>query len=853
MSIIYAHERDYYTQTNVSQSFIRHLTLAASILALTSCTDDTGDYARGTGAIEVKVTIDNSVTSDHAGIETPASPALAEFSVRLSDVGGAYSHTWKSFDDFPQNDNYQVGAYQVEAYVGSIYQEGFDCPYFYGETRLTVIEGKVTSADVTATLANTMVSIEYSDAFRARFTACSATLHSEGGNYIDYPSEETRPVYLRPGNIDLGLTLTDMKGRTVSFQPATIPQAKARNHYRITLDIDGDNITVSYDPKLSTDDVTIPLSDHLFDGQSPTVSLSGFTSQEALHLTEGENVKSPLVMTLNSPAGMKQVTLTVQSPQLLAEECPDEINLLDMSAETRSFLTAHGLEWSFTGQGGNIDFTRLVNSLKYDTDRNSSSRFMVVVKDMLTRVNTPAMLNVVVEPVDLSVTSVSPAMIGVNRATITVSCPSADIERNIRVEALGADGVTWSPMTIESITPTDGSLYRINVQVPQGTAPLKARVIYCGNIKATFDIERVSPSYSLQVDAFASQAVIKVTADDASLTPTITETVNLFINNKSAAVLSRDTDNGLLTVIGLNPATGYSLTSTLLVDPTERDYTTAIGFTTEGTPQIPNPDFERIKETIKMKGIPSGGRYSQNIVEIFNGQNMTDFLISTPTDGWANTNAKTCSTATRNRNTWYMQPSVMIVPDQADNGYGVKLTSVAYDLNGPAIPDYLQEGQPFSNYSRNIPQIAHRAAGRLFLGSYSFDPSSMTERYNEGVGFGSRPSALNGFYKYQPCTTAPSDRGLVTVEVIGVKDGKETVIASGRALLPIATDYTAFAIPLSYKQFNVKATRLKVMIASSAAIGTIDEESRNIVTYSDPVTSSSTGSQLWIDNLSLSY
>ena len=129
----------------------------------------------------------------------------------------------------------------------------------------------------------------------------------------------------------------------------------------------------------------------------------------------------------------------------------------------------------------------------------------------------------------------------------------------------------------------------------------------------------------------------------------------------------------------------------------------------------------------------------------------------------------------------------------------------------------------------------------------------MTERYNEGVGFGSRPSALNGFYKYQPCTTAPSDRGLVTVEVIGVKDGKETVIASGRALLPIATDYTAFAIPLSYKQFNVKATRLKVMIASSAAIGTIDEESRNIVTYSDPVTSSSTGSQLWIDNLSLSY
>ena len=68
-----------------------------------------------------------------------------------------------------------------------------------------------------------------------------------------------------------------------------------------------------------------------------------------------------------------------------------------------------------------------------------------------------------------------------------------------------------------------------------------------------------------------------------------------------------------------------------------------------------------------------------------------------------------------------------------------------------------------------------------------------------------------------------------------------------------ATGYKAFSVPVTYEKFGVKATKMKIMIASSAFTGSIDEESSHVVTFSDPVTSTSLGGKLWIDNLTFAY
>ena len=129
----------------------------------------------------------------------------------------------------------------------------------------------------------------------------------------------------------------------------------------------------------------------------------------------------------------------------------------------------------------------------------------------------------------------------------------------------------------------------------------------------------------------------------------------------------------------------------------------------------------------------------------------------------------------------------------------------------------------------------------------------MTETYNEGLPFASRPTSLNGFYQYRPAAANPADRGLVEIELFGEENGREVVIASAKTRLSPATGYAAFNIPLSYNRFGIKATRIKVMFSSSDTPTGIATESINVKTDDDPVSATSIGSRLKLDNITLAY
>ena len=183
----------------------------------------------------------------------------------------------------------------------------------------------------------------------------------------------------------------------------------------------------------------------------------------------------------------------------------------------------------------------------------------------------------------------------------------------------------------------------------------------------------------------------------------------------------------------------------------------------------------------------------------------------------------------------------------------MKLISVGWDLSGEDIDDYVQESIPYTMYSRSIPAVSHVAAGRLFLGNYKFDPSSCSETYDYGIAFTSRPSALNGYFKYMPGEQSTQERGLATVEVIGIDNGREIIIAKSSLRFPPTTDYTAFSIPIEYNHFGVKAAKIRILFASTDQIGTIEEESQRIHPYYNPQAAAAVGASLYIDNVSLSY
>lgn len=824
------------------------------LLTSTACSDDKDIANNTTGTLSLSVEVDNTLHyPDGSTVESVMAyrPADSEIAVRMQALFGNYSHTWESFDDFPEAQRYFVGEYQIDATYGYSL-EGYNMPDYRGRIMPEVLAGRHVDECVTLGLVSTVSTVSFDAPLVDYFSSVKAFLHSDGGGYFEYGPPEERMLYLTPGNTSLILNLTLPDGRIAGFEAFSVADAKnaCLYEYKIGLDFNGDIPVVTC--SLAGESNSVELTEEFLSAVPPLISTSGWSTDATLLLPEGDNPVEPVVATVTSSSPLRHLYLSTNSPSLRERNFPEYVDLMNLSGETETLIRGLGLEWSGSSTDMNVDFTGLLGNLSYLTALESISTFGLSAVDMQGRVGPPTMLRVETTPVGVDIMLTPDVMVGAPEASVTVESSAIDFASHVAVQLRSDDGA-WDTAQITSIVDNGDGSFIVRFAIPDGSAPVNGRLVYCDEPRATFTLKRVMPEFSLEIDPFATYAFVKVDASDREIVDLVTKRLYLYVDGKRGSVLSRDSENGIISLTGLSPSSSYRLTSTMMDVPASDDFTAPQVFTTESVQQLPNFGFEERRDGPSYSNMPSGGRYSQTVVAIFNWQNHKDFNMQVPKD-WANTNAKTFNMHSANRNTWYMQPSVYVVMDDVHSGsFATCLRSVAFDVDGEKIPDYTQTGEPYLNYSPIIPRISSRAAGKLFLGSYAFDPTTMTERYNDIVPWGSRPVSLNGYYKYNPSENDPSDAGLALVEVYGKVDGREEVIASGKVYLPVANSYTAFSAQLSYDRFGVKASGIKVMFASSHSIGSISEETASVPTVPNAQEAASVGSTLWLDHVNLSY
>lgn len=839
-------------------SCLIYIALAA---VMTGCDQDTEEERSGSGMIKPAITVDATVYTASGSISTGIVgniPNPTDIALRISSADGQYSAEWPKLSEYPLNEPYRPGHYRVEALYGSNSGEGFDSPFFYGDAAVEVIGGQTSAINICCKLANSIFDISFAPGFMDYFSNPSALLHSEGGDFLRFTPEENRLAYIKPGNISLIINGITPEGTVCEFLATTIENVQAQNFYNITLDIqqgesDTPRLIISFEETTSGDDVVIDLTPEFLQAEAPDISAIGFTSGTAITIPEGDTPVDPTGFTI-SGAHVNSVILTTKAQSLINKGWPAEIDLTKADRSTLSLMQRLGLK--LTGNGSDISDIDLTETISRLLASDSEATFSLMATGAEGKISGPVSLNIKVMPVDISIVSISDALLGINIAEMTVIAHSDNLADNLAIQFKTSTSTAWTDAEILSIEPKNGSTgeWIVKFSLPAITTPTaELRVLYCNEEKARQTIDFVSPEFTISVDAFAQLAVVKIAPKRPEMLEIITSLAKIYINSSQSVNLTRDNSRGLIIVGGLAEHTHYSICATLFDDPTDKEqFTESVTIETERMLSVPNGSFEEVKKWLKNEKLPSGGRYSQNIVDIYNQQNYTTYDYYIP-KGWANVNAKTFCTAAANKNTWYMQPSAFSISECMEGAYAVCLQTVGWDTNGPTIPDYRQTTMPYVSYSRNIPEIAHRAAGKLFLGEYGFDPATGQEVYIEGVPFASRPISVNGFYKFLPAINDVSDRGKVDIEIIGNLSGADIVIARATKLLTPATGYTAFSIPLTYSDFGVKATRLKIMISSSQTTGDIATESAGITTYSDPATSTSIGGVLWIDDLTFSY
>ncbi len=775
---------------------------AAAAFGLASCADETPwSGSQGTGGIKLSIATSPDVIDGVPATRAPETlfsvPDAADFSLRLEKLDGSYSRQWSSLADFEAEPGFPAGAYNLTAFYGSEEEEGFEKPYFIGSEQLTVLEDRENTVEIEAVLANTLLSVNYTDAFKSYFADWSAEVHSAGHGYNAVPKDEARPVFTAPGTVDVAIDFTDRNGRSAKLQAAQF-EALARHHYHVTVDVNNGNIgtaqlVITFDETVDAEDVYIDLTDELFTSPAPKLTAEGFADGQTIEFIAGSPSATALKFNAMARAGISSATLTVAS-ETFTPSFGKEIDLCKATQAQQDQLRNLGIDvtglFKNPGVFGIVDITAITSALPV-----GSHTVSLIVKDRFNRVSDPVSVTFSSEAVEISAEP-QPSIFGSNEAVVNVAFNGGDPADQLTFKAMDSHGAFVDAPILKTVKNLGTralavETWDVTIRLPETDRnPIPVKVFYKNEEYVSMEVKVVSPEYSCEVDPLATKVMVKVTADNADQQQAIINAVKPVLTGGSGSALtfSRDTSAGVLTVGGLQPSTTYQLA--LQIGAAKKD---AGSFTTETPGSIPNGDFASTSK-IEYSDLVLGGSYKVSPVTY---THHTSISRDVPTS-WATLNDLTCWGESSNKNTWFMVPSTYV-----ENGQAV-IRSVGYSHAGTTPST---SGGAFNTkyYCENAPSSLDRSAGELFLGEYSFAGGR-----TDGIAFSTRPSSLSFDYTYAPYG---SETASVTVAVV---DASGNVIASKSETLGSASSQTSREVVLPAYPFGKKAAKLQVLFRSTS-------------------------------------
>ncbi|MBD5263827.1 MAG: DUF4493 domain-containing protein [Bacteroides sp.] len=740
-------------------------------------------------------------------------PTSADFKVKLEKADGSYSKTWSSFSDFKDEaatSTFNTGAYTLTAYYGEKGTQDFEAPYFEASSSFTVLSDKTQEVNLEAELKNSMVKINYTQAFKDYMSNFYALVHTEGRtDDIVYGMVESRPAFVEPNNANVTVYFTTKdKGHSSSVSLGEFAPA-AKTLHNITFDITENqngtaSLEVSFDETLEEENISIDLTDELFTTPAPVITCEGFSNGETIDMLEGTGSGVTLKMNVKAEGKIKSAVLTVESDNY-TPEWGAEYDLCKAFEDNKvSMIQKAGIDaigFGFTGQPTDMDgFLTLTDFGK--SLPNGVHTISLTVTDQTGKVSEPAVVILNSEEISIDMVGEPTIVYGSGQAVITLDYNGINPDSDISFMAIGSDGYYTSAKIIscEENTTTrafEKKRYVYTVELPVTTKSSIGIQVYHKQTKLVgeFQVPVTVPAYQIaEYDAFCKYAYLKITTPD-STDPSVLAAVinNLYIkgNGNELNIASRDASNGIVTISGLTPATVYNLTSSITGDAWNNN----VSFTTETELGIPNGDFKAHGATLERKDLQVGGKYKVSPVDYHHTSSISRTL---PAD-WATVNDLTAWSGSSNKNTWFIVPSSWL-ETETEMGY---MRNVGYNHAGTTPST---SGGAFNTkyYCENAPSEFVRAAGELFLGSYSFNG---TESRTEGIAFASRPQSISFYYEYAPIE---EDEGYAMIKVLDA-GGSEL----GGKVLDLKSGADTETIELNYGKFGNKAATLIVSFKSS--------------------------------------
>ena len=215
--------------------------------------------------------------------------------------------------------------------------------------------------------------------------------------------------------------------------------------------------------------------------------------------------------------------------------------------------------------------------------------------------------------------------------------------------------------------------------------------------------------------------------------------------------------------------------------------------------------------------------------------NWRDVYGNSPNNNiWACVNAKTFEGDPNVYSTFNLNPSTYSV--EGRSGKAAALRTVGWD----------------NNWGNTSSLIRHIAAGKLFIGKYSFVHEDGPETYDYGMSYSSRPTSVEFYYTYSPYN-GDSFKVWVVLENRS-NDGNVTRIGYGELTgSESITSFTHNTISIEYSNIYLNITHMYIVFSSSANCSDVEETENNNLQGMVSEGNYHNGSVLTIDDVQLIY
>lgn len=802
------------------------LSSALLIAAGSSCSDDYNPGGGTTGKINPQLDLDvNAITSRSTSAGRDASPvSVNDLKLRLSSTDGSFVKEWNSIADFDNNELFKVGTYTLEAIYGDVEDEGFEKPYYYASTQLTVKENKVTQVSMNAQLTNSMVSIATTEAFRSYFTNYSFQAHAEGGDYVNFTSAETRPGYLRPGKVTVTADVTKPNGLSATLEAAVFV-AEPKHHYTVTVDVNngqaGDaQLVITYDDMLSQEDVYIDLSDEILSAPAPAVIAQGFEEGTTATVIEGSSDAAAPAFFINAEGGIKSVVLSTRSTSLIEQGWYNEIDLAAATPAQQSKLKSLGLDvkglFGNIGQMAQIDLSGVLSHIRYLEGSDNVSEFTVVAKDNYSKVSDPLTFSVKVEPIVIGLSEDVTPSVGASTMTVALTYNGTDVARNVKIQYKNLRG-TWSDATITKVTEVSDNNYIVEIDgIPADDTTVTLRAVAAG--KESDEVTIAKGGFTITStanDMFATRArIVPAFFDDELEAAASSVKYEISEDGSNFTSVSHTMESD-----GSSWLAGLPSGKNLTVKATINGKIAKTEITTEEAAQLPNSKME------EWWMARSGGNW-QFYYAFAEG-------AETSMQAWDTINEETTSEPGSGTfgGAAYKALSSTKPDASGHDGQCALIRTVAWGSGNTA--------------AGSISAVDHISAGQLYLGKFN----AIGQTPNYGYLFTSRPVSLSFWAKYQ--AQKSDDYGSAEIRVL---DASGNEICSNS--IDISTDHgnwEIFTMPLQYPVNAPKAASIVVIFKSTAHPNGATKDYIKLPGFAAGKGTEVIGGQLYIDDINLTY